>query len=413
MRKTLCAITLSVAVLVALIFPFASTAYAEASSPETDFTAESDGDYVRITGYVGPGGDVVVPDTIRGKTVKYIGDYAFSGKTNLKTLVLPDGVTHIGNQAFGGCSSLTAIDLGDGLQYIGDYAFFFCSSLADVDIPDSVVSIGDSAFVFCRSLVGVTVPDGVTVLRDFTFQNCSSLAEVRISENITAVGGYAFYDCSSLESISIPEGVAVIGPWAFGYCLSLEDVAIPGTVTDIGHGAFAGCSSLKSVGFLGDAPAVEDRWADTGGETSVYYIEGKTGFDTPYWSGIGAVPVTAPGIPTGLEASPGNGTVTLSWTAPSSGNAITYEIWFGTDENGAGWQPADKTGACTSTVSGLEPDTTYYFGVKAVNIAGESDFTTISAMAEDEGEYMLTAALFGIVAAMVIVTIWAAARPKR
>jgi hypothetical protein len=34
-------------------------------------------------------------------------------------------------------------------------------------------------------------------------------------------------------------------------------------------------------------------------------------------------------------------------------------------------------------------------------------------MAEDEGEYMLTAALFGIVAAMVIVTIWAAARPKR
>ena len=99
--------------------------------------------------------------------------------------------------------------------------------------------------------------------------------------------------------------------------------------------------------------------------------------------------------------------------ATSSGDTITYEVWFGTDENGVGWQLADRTYALKTTVSGLDSDTTYYFSVKAMNIAGVSEFTTISSTAEDGGEYVLTTALLAIIAIIVAITIWAAARSKR
>ena len=38
---------------------------------------------------------------------------------------------------------------------------------------------------------------------------------------------------------------------------------------------------------------------------------------------VSAVPLTVPGAPTGLTATPGNSRVTLSWAAPASGGAAS------------------------------------------------------------------------------------------
>jgi hypothetical protein len=66
-----------------------------------------------------------------------------------------------------------------------------------------------------------------------------------------------------------------------------------------------------------------------------------------------AAATTKPGPPNGLTASPGNGQVTLSWTAPgSNGGAIIsgYEIYRGTTPGGnparrstQAWPPAPAT----------------------------------------------------------------------
>ena len=45
-----------------------------------DFRYESSGTAVSITGYSGPGGGVIIPDTISGLPVTRIGDYAFVGQ---------------------------------------------------------------------------------------------------------------------------------------------------------------------------------------------------------------------------------------------------------------------------------------------------------------------------------------------
>jgi hypothetical protein len=51
---------------------------------------------------------------------------------------------------------------------------------------------------------------------------------------------------------------------------------------------------------------------------------------------VSAVPLTVPGAPTGLTATPGNSRVTLSWSAPASGGAAIsgYLIFEGTRPGG-------------------------------------------------------------------------------
>ena len=90
---------------------------------------------------------------------------------------------------------------------------------------------------------------------------------------------------------------------------------------------------------------------------------------------------TVPGAPTGVFGSPGDHTVALGWTAPSSdgGSAITsYRIvpYIGTTA-----QPAinTPTNATTYTVTGLTNGTAYTFTVAATNSVGTGAASAASA----------------------------------
>jgi len=91
-------------------------------------------------------------------------------REDIKTVILPMGLTSIGNDAFFECINLTSVNIPVGVISIGSYAFSYCESLTGVDIPGSVTSIGDGAFMNCY-LPSVTTPDGVISIGDMAFQN--------------------------------------------------------------------------------------------------------------------------------------------------------------------------------------------------------------------------------------------------
>ena len=66
------------------------------------FLIDSHESKFELTKYVGPGGDVVIPEGI-----DIIGAHAFDSCTSLTSIVIPEGVTQIGDEAFDGCDGLT------------------------------------------------------------------------------------------------------------------------------------------------------------------------------------------------------------------------------------------------------------------------------------------------------------------
>lgn len=89
------------------------------------------------------------------------------------------------------------------------------------------------------------------------------------------------------------------------------------------------------------------------------------------WLSTGAPAATVPGAPTGVAAVPGEGAVTLTWTAPTSDGGQPVNGYVVTPYLGATAQPAQtfNTTATSQTVSGLA-ENTYTFKVAAVNSVG-------------------------------------------
>ncbi len=93
--------------------------------------------------------------------------------------------------------------------------------------------------------------------------------------------------------------------------------------------------------------------------------------------------VTAPGPPTGVSATAGNGQAVVTWSAPASngGSAITsYKVTAS-----PGGRTATTTGATTATVTGLSNATAYTFTVTATNNVGTSAASAPSAPVTPKG----------------------------
>lgn len=89
-------------------------------------------------------GEVVIPGTIEGATVKVIAQTAFKG-----------------------CKQVTSVVIGEGVTTIEKWAFYYCSALTQVTLPASLTDVAESAFVGCNKLATVyysgTSKDDITI----------------------------------------------------------------------------------------------------------------------------------------------------------------------------------------------------------------------------------------------------------
>ncbi len=207
-----------------------------------------------------------IPDS-----VSIIGESAFAGCSNLKSVNIPNRVTSIESSAFSDCSSLTKITIPDNVTFINAFLFSGCSSLTSIVIPDGVISIGIAAFQNCTSLASITLPDSVVSIKSSAFWECSSLTSITIPDSVTSISYYTFYNCSSLTKINIPNRVTLIEMDTFSGCSSLTSITIPDSVTTISHSAFSNCASLKSFIFNGRPPQTNNRELNVSTDAKGYY----------------------------------------------------------------------------------------------------------------------------------------------
>ena len=252
MKKRLLSILLAaVMVLTMLPLGLVETAWAASSGTCGD----------KLTWSLSDDGTLTISGT--GKMKDYGDNYGMSvapwyvGSSQVKTVIIEDGVTSIGDRAFDGCTKLTRVVIPDSVTSIGYSSFRGCYSLPSVAIPDSVTSIGDSAFAYCKVLTGITLSGSVTSIGSCAFQSCDSLTSVTMQNGVTDIGDNAFTYCKNLTSVTIPNSVKTIGTSAFYNCAGLTRVTIPGSVTRIEQDTFKGCSGLTSVTISAGVTSIE------------------------------------------------------------------------------------------------------------------------------------------------------------
>ena len=274
MKKRIASILLAVMMIVTLLpLGLVDTAYAAE-------TANSGTCGDNVTWRLSDDGVLTISGTGDMADFEWDGTPWCSVSSQVKSVVIKDGVTSIGDCAFGGCISLTSVSIPDGVISIGFAAFESCSLLTGVTIPNSVTGIGDYAFGYCSSLISVTIPGSVTSIGEAAFAGGSTSVNVsrenknycsvdgglydkqkttifhpgkiqngafRVPDGVNRIGDSAFFDCTSLTSVIIPKSVTSIGSLAFLGCIRLTNVTIPDGVTSIGDAAFAGSSTSINV----------------------------------------------------------------------------------------------------------------------------------------------------------------------
>ena len=188
-------------------------------------------------------------------SLKTIDSSAFAACKSLSMITIPENVQVIGDYAFAACRNLTTITISEGVRLIDEFAFCECDSLLSMTIPVSVAKIGRSAFSGCDNLSTATLLYGVETIDDFAFYNCQKLEKINLPVSVTSIGGSVFAECHSLTSVILPPQITVIDEGAFAHCATLETVVIPSGVTVIAKFAFDECKMLKNVYYTGTITA--------------------------------------------------------------------------------------------------------------------------------------------------------------
>ena len=344
--------------------------------------------------------------------VTTIGDHAFANLSYVTSVTIPSSITSIGAHAFEKCRLGGAVTLPEGLTAIGDFAFSG-SGMASLTLPESLRTIGNSAFLYC-SLRELTIPDGVTsigtgafynasltsvklpasgvTLGDSLFQECENLTDVTLPADLTVIGPSMFENCGSLKNVTIPSGVTHIGNAAFAACEALPEIRLPDGMEALGSEAFVGCRAVTKVYIPRSLTSIgEAAFRICEGLTDVYY--GGTAAEWAaisvadrndpllnaalHCTGQSASRLDVPAMTLGEDCSDGKPTV---WW-PAVTGAERYEIWRA---QAASDGSAPAASAYTLIVSAdvtfhkdttAEADTWYYYKVRAVSGSTYSDFS--------------------------------------
>lgn len=267
--------------------------------------------------------DFIIPSKYEGKDVVAIKENGFRHQKNLMSLTIPATIRYIGNGAFKGCSNINSVSIpftgntaGDGkkfnvifggydsdtkniknlvytgnyisekafqncsfesvtltnVTYIGNYAFdsnpikeiilpntlegigglaFRNSKLKSINIPKNVKTIGVGAFYWNRLLTSITVDpdnnyfcsqDNLLMSADkkilYTYPGGKTDVNISIPSTIEEIKADAFSGNKYVEKVSFNNGLKIIGNYIFMGCDALKEIYVPDTVTSIGYQIF-------------------------------------------------------------------------------------------------------------------------------------------------------------------------------
>lgn len=153
-------------------------------------------------------------------------------------------------------SNIKKVVIANGVTRIGDTAFENCRNLSSVTIPNSVKTIGDSAFTYTKWLEDMHNKNQLVIINSILIDATKyQYPTLRIPNTVTSISGGTFYDAKNIREIIIPQSVTYIGKNTFLACYGVDTIFIPKTVKVIENNDCSGDPGYNPAiqGYAGSA----------------------------------------------------------------------------------------------------------------------------------------------------------------
>lgn len=230
-------------------------------------------------------------------------------RTEMRTLIINNGITSIGSDAFCGCVGFTSVTIPNSVKSIGYNAFYNCSGLNKTNFTGSVdewcsihfetnlstpTFYSHNLYINDALVTDLMIPNTITTISAHSFEFCQCFTSVTIPDTITAIETSAFYGCSSITNLRIPASVTSIGLQAFDACSGLDSVTLGNSPLSIGEKSFDNCTALAHVWYQGSKDEKNNNLTVSGlGNSELenarwhYYVDGTQEFQSDFAGGSG------------------------------------------------------------------------------------------------------------------------------
>lgn len=113
-----------------------------------------------------------------------------------------EGVLSVGAGAFKGCNGVESVILPAECT-LSPGSFYLCTNLKTVVLPEGLVTVPDRCFFGCALLEEISIPEGVIVIGDYAFFGCVGAREMTLPESISSISESAFHCSNGFEKINV------------------------------------------------------------------------------------------------------------------------------------------------------------------------------------------------------------------
>jgi hypothetical protein len=327
-----------------------------------------------------------------------------AGKDCSGTATIPQGIVEVAINSFAPGSAatqtnraLTALVFPPGFKHIGQGGFRNLG-LTSLTIPASVTMVGLAAFEN-NPLTSVTITGASGAESTFLSQGSFTNQGVQFNLN-TSIAltfgsgkieiGHNFGRSTTFSTVDFGSGLTSIAESAFkqnGIAPGWVPV-FPSTIKTIEQNAFTYNPNMKTIRFGSSTTSSITSISDIAFDTTLEDVQycGPSGTVLSNYlarrlsSALIWCSTEVPNAPIDLTAAPSNGQVALTWTrgalrdeAPTSDYLIQYS-----SNSGQTWTTFTRSASklTSATVTGLSNGTNYTFRVAAVNLFGNSTYSS-------------------------------------
>ena len=213
-------------------------------SEDFDFVEEENGTDIKILKYKGNKSEVIIPETLGGKTVTTIASDCFKDNATITSITFHSKVINFGYKSIYNCTNLEEItisgDINATLIYIFGSEDNIPTKLSIVNFAKNSSTYNGGVFkdIIYRTFI-VNVYAELTTTPADAFCECSAIKKIYFHGDIKTFSSRTICANSNLEYVNIPETVTFIGMNNFINCPKLEYLIVPISVKSVGYAGLA------------------------------------------------------------------------------------------------------------------------------------------------------------------------------